>query len=120
MSISYYTRNLPSEARAGPYRPRALHAEENAILNAPSFVRSPFDGKLGTPAQDERVITLYVTTYPCNLCANKIVRSSIRRIVYLEPYPMPEAKDILQHANVDQVPFEGVTFNGYFRFVREG
>lgn len=83
---------------------RALHAEENAILsaigNCPSLK--------GT--------TMYVTSYPCNLCANKIAQVRTKKIVYLEPYPMREAKEILTHAGVDQEPFEGVTFNGYFRF----
>lgn len=93
---------------------RSLHAEEMAILNAPSHIRSFVQGS----NDPNRVVTLYVTTYPCNLCANKIASSSIRRVVYLEPYPMKEAKDILTNAGVKQLPFEGVTFNGYFRFQR--
>lgn len=94
---------------------RALHAEENAILNAPSHIRIYSESPQAQVGEGERAITLYVTTYPCNLCANKIVRSSIRRVVYLEPYPMREAKEILTNGCVRQVPFEGVTFNGYFR-----
>lgn len=84
---------------------RALHAEENAVLAVGWGVRSNF-----------RDATLYVTTYPCNLCANKIAHTGIGKMVYLEPYPMKEAKEVLANARVDQVPFEGVTFNGYFRF----
>ncbi|MGE5579821.1 MAG: AAA family ATPase [Bacillota bacterium] len=98
---------------------RALHAEENAILNAPQHIRLfPERAPEMAPQESDDVVTMYVTTYPCNLCANKIARSSVRKVVYLEPYPMDEAKTILDHAKVLQVPFQGVTFNGYFRFGR--
>lgn len=82
---------------------RSLHAEETAIVTA------QMSGSL-------RGATLYATTYPCNLCANKIALAGIRKVIYLEPYPMKEAKEILTNARVKQVPFEGVTYHGYFRF----
>lgn len=84
---------------------RALHAEENAILNVARWGSSALKGA-----------TLYTTTYPCNLCANKIVQVGITGVVYLEPYPMQEAKAILDKHYVKQIPFEGISFNGYFRF----
>lgn len=86
---------------------RALHAEENAIVNMARLggVRNLSDA------------TLYTTIYPCNLCANKIAQVGIRRLVYFEPYPQKEAKDILLAHKVEQSPFEGVTYNGYFRFM---
>ncbi len=83
---------------------RALHAEESAIL-----------GAIGNCGSLEGT-ALYVTSYPCNLCANKIAQVGIERVIYLEPYPMREAKGILNNAGVNQEPFEGVTYNGYFRF----
>lgn len=86
---------------------RALHAEENAILNV---TRIGSSGELATS-------TLYTSTYPCNLCANKIAQVGIKRVVYFEPYPMAEAKKILQEKEVEQFPFEGVTYNGYFRLM---
>lgn len=86
---------------------RALHAEENAIINM---------ARLGG-MKNLSDSTLYTTTYPCNLCANKIAQVGIRQIVYFEPYPQKEAKNILETHRVKQIPFEGVTFNGYFRFV---
>lgn len=86
---------------------RALHAEENAIVN---MARLGGYRKLG-------VATLYTTTYPCNLCANKIAQVGIRQVVYFEPYPQKEAKDILEKHKVRQIPFEGVTYNAYFRFM---
>ncbi|MGI5906497.1 MAG: deaminase [Candidatus Pararuminococcus gallinarum] len=86
---------------------RALHAEESAIVNM---------ARLSVSANLSKA-TLYTTTYPCNLCANKIAQVGIKQIVYFEPYPQQEAKDILNVHNVKQTPFEGVTFNGYFRFM---
>ena len=50
-------------------------------------------------------------------CANKIAQVGIKHIVYFEPYPMEEAKKILEDKGVEQEPFEGVTYNGYFRLM---
>lgn len=86
---------------------RALHAEESAIVNMARLGVSP----------NLSAATLYTTTYPCNLCANKIAQVGIRTIVYYEPYPQKEAKEILTAHRVKQIPFEGVTYNGYFRFM---
>lgn len=86
---------------------RALHAEETAIVNM---------ARLGG-SKNLNNATLYTTTYPCNLCANKIAQVGIRQLVYFEPYPQKEAKLILEAHKVKQIPFEGVTFNGYFRFM---
>lgn len=86
---------------------RALHAEENAILNV---------ARVGASAALPMSI-LFTTTYPCNLCANKIAQVGIKHIVYFEPYPMEEAKKILEDKGVEQEPFEGVTYNGYFRLM---
>lgn len=88
---------------------RALHAEENAILNIARF---------GSAAVLKDA-TLYTTTYPCNLCANKIAQVGIRKVVYYEPYPVEEAKITLEKAHVEQEMFEGITFNSYFRVFNE-
>ena len=85
---------------------RALHGEESAILN--------LVGR-GVDLTDS---TMYVTTYPCNLCANKIVQSKIKKVVYFEPYPVEEAKLIFREANVETEPFEGVTFRAFFKFFK--
>ena len=84
---------------------QSLHAEENAIVNLARNGRS-------VPMEQCR---LYTTTYPCRLCANKIVNLGIKHVVYLEPYPDEEAKIILNHAAVEDEFFEGVTFRAYFR-----
>lgn len=86
---------------------RALHAEENAIVNMARLSVSANYGEA----------TLFTTTYPCNLCANKIAQVGIKKIIYYEPYPQEEAKKTLAAHNVKQVPFEGVTFNSYFKFM---
>lgn len=83
---------------------RSLHGEESAILNL-----------VGRSA-DLTKSTIYVTTYPCNLCANKIVQAGISRVVYFEPYPVEEAKKIFKDAKVVTEPFEGVTFRAFFKF----
>jgi len=88
---------------------RALHAEENAILNVARF---------GSAAALKDA-TLYTTTYPCNLCANKIAQVGIKKVVYYEPYPVEEAKQTLISAKVSQEMFEGITFNAYFRVFNE-
>lgn len=83
---------------------RALHGEESAILN------------LVGRGVDMVGSTMYVTTYPCNLCANKIVQVGIKKVVYFEPYPVEEAKKIFKDAGVESEPFEGVTFRAFFKF----
>lgn len=47
-----------------------LHAEENALLKAP----------YGPP------LTMFTTASPCLACAKRILNSSVRRIVYDQPY----------------------------------
>ncbi len=84
---------------------KSLHAEESAILAIAKNGSSALKGA-----------TLYTSTYPCNLCANKILEVGIKRLYYLEPYPMPEAKRIL--SSIEQYSFDGVTYNGYFRIFR--
>ncbi len=84
---------------------RSLHAEDNAILNL-----------IGCSSGIElQRCSIYVTTYPCNLCANKIVQIGIKNIVYFEPYPVIEAKKIFEDSGVKAIPFEGVTFRAFFR-----
>lgn len=83
---------------------RVLHGEESAILN--------LVGR-GVDLTDS---TMYVTTFPCNLCANKIVQAGISKVVYFEPYPVVEAKEIFEDAHVKTEPFEGVTFRAFFKF----
>jgi deoxycytidylate deaminase len=83
---------------------RALHGEENAIIGM-AGVSKPHKGKL----------VLYTTTFPCNLCANKIVAAGIELVIYAEPYTIEESKSILANGKVDDIKFEGVKSTAYFR-----
>lgn len=89
---------------------RALHAEENAILQVATY------GGMGIKGG-----TIYTTTFPCELCAKKIYQSGIQRIVFTEPYPDSISqniflKDGVRHVSVEQ--FEGVKSNSYYKFFK--
>jgi len=60
-------------------------------------------------------LVLYTTTFPCNLCANRIVAAGINRVVYAEAYTMKESKEILRRGTVEIQKFEGVKSTAYFR-----
>lgn len=62
-------RGIPSGQRYETCR--AIHAEQNVILQAARFGVSLFNA------------TLYVTDYPCELCAKQIHASGIREVVIL-------------------------------------
>jgi deoxycytidylate deaminase len=91
-------------------RCRALHAEENAIINVARFGSA-------VALSEAR---LYTTTYPCMMCANKIARVGIKELIYFEPYPSEETRKILKTGSVTERPFQGVTARAYFRFFLGG
>ncbi|MGB9848842.1 MAG: deoxycytidylate deaminase [Moorellaceae bacterium] len=68
---------------------RALHAEQNAILQL------AITGLSGVGA------TLYVTCQPCFTCAKMLVQLGVVRIVYAGDYPDPFAAQILREAGVE-------------------
>ena len=82
---------------------RALHAEEAALLN---FM------KYNTNSAD---LVLYTTTQPCNLCANKIVNSGIKTVVYSEPYTTKESEVIFSQGSVKTRRFEGIKSSAFFK-----
>ena len=89
---------------------RALHAEENAILQAARFGGTGIAGG-----------TIYTTTYPCELCSKKIYQAQLSRIVYTEPYPdsLSEKlflKDGIRQISIEQ--FEGVKSPSFFRLFK--
>ena len=97
---------------------RALHAEENAILNLSKFgIRLPHfhDVKNNGNGKIAEACTLFSTTFPCNLCANKIVTVGIKKVVYAEPYPMEEARRVFEELHVTLQRFEGVKSRAFFR-----
>ena len=83
---------------------RALHAEERAILQVSQLG--------GMSLQDS---TIFVTTFPCALCAKKIVNCGIGKVVFAEPYNQPEAVDFFKNAGVEVHAFEGFTYRAFER-----
>lgn len=67
---------------------RALHAEQNAIIQAATLGQSIEGG------------TIYITNQPCVICAKMIINSGIRRIVVKEGYPDELSVDILAEAGL--------------------
>ncbi len=72
---------------------RAVHAEMAALIDA---------ARRGVSVKN---CTMYVTTFPCHLCARHIVAAGIRRVVYIEPY----AKSLTADLYPDSIAIEGVS-----------
>ncbi|HCU38002.1 MAG TPA: cytidine deaminase [Armatimonadetes bacterium] len=72
---------------------RAVHAEQNAIVQA-----AVHGVKL-----DEA--TLYLTTQPCVTCAKMLINANVTRIVYEGPYPDELAVRMLTEAGVELVRY---------------
>ena len=66
----------------------ALHAEQNAIIQAASMGHAIEGG------------TIYITHQPCGICAKMIVNAGIKRIVVREGYPDDLALEILEEAGL--------------------
>ena len=73
---------------------RALHAEQNAIIQAATLGQSIEGG------------TIYVTNQPCVICAKRIINAGISRIVVKEGYPDELAVEILREAGLSIVMLE--------------
>lgn len=74
---------------------RALHAEQNAIIQA------------ATLGQSIEGATIYITHQPCIICAKMIINAGIRRIVVKEGYPDELAVEILREAGIRIVMLGG-------------
>jgi dCMP deaminase len=72
---------------------RAVHAEQNAIIQA---------AKMGTNIDGS---TLYVTNFPCFICAKMLINAGVIKIVYKEGYPDEFSKDILKEAGLEVKKF---------------
>ncbi len=68
---------------------RAIHAEQNAIVQAAHSGTSVAGG------------TLYVTHQPCVLCSKMVINAGIKRIVYKGEYPDELSLRLLEEAGVD-------------------
>jgi len=73
---------------------RALHAEQNAIIQA---------AKMGNAIEGA---TIYVTHKPCIICAKMIINSGIKRIVVREDYPDEMSDKMLADAGLKCVKLE--------------
>jgi len=67
---------------------RAIHAEQNIIIQAATYGISIFESDI------------YCTTFPCFICSKMLINSGIKAIYYAEDYPDDLAKQILNEANV--------------------
>jgi len=67
---------------------RAIHAEQNAIIQA---------AKVGISIEGS---TLYVTTHPCFTCSKMLINAGVKKIIYKEGYPDLFAKEKLKEAGV--------------------
>lgn len=89
---------------------RALHAEENAILQTSVI------GGMGVAGG-----IIYATVFPCELCAKKIYQANIRKVIYTEPYPRSISKDVFFQDGTRKIEFEqfeGVKSQSYFRLYK--
>jgi dCMP deaminase len=67
---------------------RAIHAEQNAIIQAATSGVSLEGG------------TLYATTFPCILCAKMLINAGIREIFVSEGYPDELSRQMLDEADI--------------------
>ncbi len=68
---------------------RGVHSEQNAIIQCAIHGESTKDG------------TLYVTGYPCKICAKMIINSMIKRVVISGSYSDMEGIDLLKEAGIE-------------------
>jgi len=78
---------------------RAIHAEQNAIIQAALHGVSPEGG------------TLYCTHFPCTTCLKIIINAGVKRIVYGTPYDMdnPVRKELVEQSGLE---VEHIVVNG--------
>ena len=67
---------------------RALHAEQNAIIQA---------ANLGIAIEGS---TLYCTTAPCSLCAKMLINAGVVRVVFDGAYPDERAMEFFREAGM--------------------
>lgn len=72
---------------------RALHAEQNAVIQA---------AKHGISIEGA---TIYTTTYPCVICSKILIASGIKRIVYKGGYPDELSKRFLSESEIEIFEF---------------
>ena len=78
--------NIPSGQRAEICR--AIHAEQNAIIQA---------AKHGVSIENA---SIYVTSSPCIICAKMLINAEINEIIYDEEYPDELANELLKETKI--------------------
>jgi len=73
---------------------RALHAEQNAIIQA------------ATSGHSIEGATMYITHAPCVICSKMIINAGIKRIIVASEYPDPFAAEILGEAGLKIVSLD--------------
>ena len=73
---------------------RSLHAEQNAIIQAPLH---------GVSIEGSEI---YSTVFPCVVCAKMIVNAGVRRVIYLGDYPDKLSRQMLDEAEIEVVKYE--------------
>lgn len=82
-------KNIPSGERHELCR--AVHAEQNAIIQAALH---------GVSTEDA---TLYCTHQPCILCAKMLINAKIKRVVFKNRYPDTKALEFFEDTGVEVV-----------------
>ncbi|HPE14586.1 MAG TPA: cytidine/deoxycytidylate deaminase family protein [Bacilli bacterium] len=72
---------------------RAVHAEQNAIIQAAVNGTSIKGG------------TIYINTYPCSICTRMLINAEIKRIVYNSDYSDELSKKMLDESGIEVVKF---------------
>ncbi len=83
--------NIPSGDRAELCR--ALHAEQNAVIQA------------AVHGISIRGADIYVTCQPCIICAKMIINAGIKRVVFSGEYPDDLARGFFEEGGVELVRF---------------
>ena len=83
---------IPSGERAELCR--GVHAEQNVIIQA---------ARHGVNIKDS---TLFVTNFPCSICAKMIINAGIKKIVYRDHYTDDLSLKLLTEADIEIVNYE--------------
>ncbi|MBO8160121.1 MAG: cytidine/deoxycytidylate deaminase family protein [Thermosipho sp. (in: Bacteria)] len=76
----------------------ALHAEQNALMQAAKFGISTNGA------------TIYVTHKPCSVCARLIINAGIKKVVYIRDYPDPLTDFLFKITKVETKVIGGESF----------
>ena len=68
---------------------RALHAEQNALLQA---------ARIGVACEGG---TIYVTCQPCSACAKMVINAGVQRVIYEGDYPDPFSLELFRDAHME-------------------